>query len=635
MPSGSTIPRGSSSRRPSPTRRCARRFATLGRRGRVPALTPRPSAGRGRLVRGLRADDRRRGARVARTRRGTRRSLACGFRAVRPLTGEVGDYDELARTRRRRSHYVLLGEASHGTHEFYRERAEITKRLIAEAGFTAVAVEADWPDAYRVNRYVRGAGDDADADEALGDFERFPAWMWRNVEVAEFVTLLREWNDALAGGRPQGRVLRPRPVQPLHVDGGGVELPGADRPGRPPRGPRAALRLLRPVRPRSAGLRVRGRARGRRSRASSEAVQQLLELQRLAAEAARRDGHVDADRHFYAEQNARLVVERRGVLPGDVPRRRRELEPARPAHGRDARRARGAPGARRRAGEGRGVGAQLPPRRRTRDRARADRRAEPRPARARAGTRPATRCSSASPPTTARSPRHRTGAAPPSASASAARSRAAGRSCSTSATGPRSCSIPVRAAAAGAWSARSASSTGPRPSGMSHYFHARLADQFDAVVHIDATTAWSRWSAPASGRPASCPRRIHGASDHADGGQGAPTGIPPRPETGRRPQVRARRPRRLERAPALRGKENAFIDAHGYAGTGAGTSRSTRAPAGHEGPLQVPVGDFSAVHRCAILAAESRAGQRKYADVQLAAAHVHGMLEGLRTSSGR
>ncbi|MGZ6576422.1 MAG: erythromycin esterase family protein, partial [Solirubrobacteraceae bacterium] len=115
---------------------------------------------------------------------------------VRPLTGELTDYDWLIE-RAKAARFVLLGEASHGTHEFYRERAEIAKRLIAEAGFTAVAVEADWPDAYRVNRYVRGASDDRSADEALSDFRRFPVWMWRNAEVAEFVTLLREWNDAV------------------------------------------------------------------------------------------------------------------------------------------------------------------------------------------------------------------------------------------------------------------------------------------------------------------------------------------------------------------------------------------------------------------------------------------------------
>ncbi|HEY2539539.1 MAG TPA: erythromycin esterase family protein, partial [Stellaceae bacterium] len=66
--------------------------------------------------------------------------------------------------------FVLLGEASHGTHEFYRERARISQRLIEEKGFTAIAVEADWPDAYRVNRYVRAVSDDVDAVEALADF---------------------------------------------------------------------------------------------------------------------------------------------------------------------------------------------------------------------------------------------------------------------------------------------------------------------------------------------------------------------------------------------------------------------------------------------------------------------------------
>src|SRR5207248_3940822 len=97
--------------------------------------------------------------------------------------------------------FVLLGEASHGTHEFYRERAEITKRLIEEKGFNAVAVEADWPDAYRVNRYVRGEGDDKSAEEALGGFKRFPTWMWRNRVVVEFAEWLRGYNESLASGR--------------------------------------------------------------------------------------------------------------------------------------------------------------------------------------------------------------------------------------------------------------------------------------------------------------------------------------------------------------------------------------------------------------------------------------------------
>lgn len=103
----------------------------------------------------------------------------------RPLLELIGD-----------AQLVLLGEASHGTHDFYHERAEITKRLIIEKGFSAVAVEADWPDAYRVNRYVLGDGSDKNADGALEGFERFPTWMWRNTVVLDFVEWLRDTNSS-------------------------------------------------------------------------------------------------------------------------------------------------------------------------------------------------------------------------------------------------------------------------------------------------------------------------------------------------------------------------------------------------------------------------------------------------------
>ncbi|BDX33617.1 hypothetical protein TUM20985_41640 [Mycobacterium antarcticum] len=96
---------------------------------------------------------------------------------------------------------VLIGESSHGTHEFYQARADITRWLIEHQGFTAVAAEADWPDAYRVNRFVQGVGGDATADEALSGFERFPAWMWRNVVVRDFVGWLRRHNEL---GRREG-----------------------------------------------------------------------------------------------------------------------------------------------------------------------------------------------------------------------------------------------------------------------------------------------------------------------------------------------------------------------------------------------------------------------------------------------
>src|SRR5947199_4581909 len=95
---------------------------------------------------------------------------------------------------------VMIGEASHGTHEFYDYRAQITKRLIEERGFTAVCAEADWPDAWRVNRFVRGFGDDANAAEALAGFKRFPQWMWRNTVVLGFIDWLRQRNGKLPAG---------------------------------------------------------------------------------------------------------------------------------------------------------------------------------------------------------------------------------------------------------------------------------------------------------------------------------------------------------------------------------------------------------------------------------------------------
>ena len=89
--------------------------------------------------------------------------------------------------------FVLIGEASHGTREYYTWRAELTKRLIAEEGFSFVAVEGDWPDCARLDRWVRGAGHQP-VEQVLGGFERWPTWMWANQEVADFLAWLREWN---------------------------------------------------------------------------------------------------------------------------------------------------------------------------------------------------------------------------------------------------------------------------------------------------------------------------------------------------------------------------------------------------------------------------------------------------------
>jgi erythromycin esterase-like protein len=224
--------------------------------------------------------------------------------AARPLGGSAEDYDpllELVGDAR----FVLLGEASHGTHEFYRERAQITKRLIREKGFNAVAIEADWPDAYRVNRYVRGRSDDAETIDALAGFRRFPAWMWRNADVLDFVGWLRAHNDE--GGLRASKVgFYGLDLYSLHASMEAV-LVYLDRVD-----PEAAER----ARTRYACFDLYGEDTQAYGFASGlglgpscerEVVTQLVELRRSAAEYALRDGRIAEDDYFYAEQNARLV----------------------------------------------------------------------------------------------------------------------------------------------------------------------------------------------------------------------------------------------------------------------------------------------------------------------------------------
>jgi erythromycin esterase-like protein len=124
-------------------------------------------------------------------------------RQLEPQDGSARNHSSLLRLMGG-ARFALLGEASHGTEEFYRERCDITRRLILEKGYTAIASEADWPDAWRVNRYVRGLSDDADAGAALSGFQRFPAWMWRNTVVRDFVEWLRDYNTGLTPQRQIG-----------------------------------------------------------------------------------------------------------------------------------------------------------------------------------------------------------------------------------------------------------------------------------------------------------------------------------------------------------------------------------------------------------------------------------------------
>ena len=201
--------------------------------------------------------------------------------------------------------YVLIGEASHGTHEFYQLRADLTKRLIEERGFTAVAVEADWPDAYRVNCHVRGVGDDRSPEEALSGFRRFPAWMWRNEVVVEFVGWLQARNANLDASASRTGFY-------------GIDLYSLNSSID------AVIDYLDRVDP-EAAQRARDRyscfelfsrdadtygyltGTGAAEPCEDAVVEQLVELQRKTTEIASRDGRIAEDDSFYAEQNARLV----------------------------------------------------------------------------------------------------------------------------------------------------------------------------------------------------------------------------------------------------------------------------------------------------------------------------------------
>ena len=223
---------------------------------------------------------------------------------AQPLTGSPNDYEALLELIGD-ARIVLLGEASHGTHEFYSERAAITKRFIAEKGFTVITIEADWPDSSRVHRYVRGASDDANAGEALSGFRRFPTWMWRNTVVVEFVEWLREFNRRLdAKKAPAG--FYGMDLYSLHASIDAVlsylekvDLDAAkharrryscfDHFGREPHEYGYAATV------------------GAIESCEDEVVEQLVELQRKGAEFLSRDGEVAAEELFFAEQNARLV----------------------------------------------------------------------------------------------------------------------------------------------------------------------------------------------------------------------------------------------------------------------------------------------------------------------------------------
>ena len=200
--------------------------------------------------------------------------------------------------------FVLMGEASHGTHEFYQARIELTKHLIEEKGFMAVMIEGDWPDAYRIHRYLQGQGEANQSEAALEDFKRFPTWMWRNTTIPPFLQWLRAYNDKTAPTNKVGFY--------------GLDLYSLNTSMQ------AVIQYLKKVDPLAAEHAINHYAcfdhlnvdpqvygyltsSGVKKSCMNEAISELCEIQHRAFAYLKRDGVADEDDYFFAMQNARVV----------------------------------------------------------------------------------------------------------------------------------------------------------------------------------------------------------------------------------------------------------------------------------------------------------------------------------------
>lgn len=199
--------------------------------------------------------------------------------------------------------FILLGESTHGSQEFYQARADITQQLILNNQLSAIAVEGDWPSVYRVNRFVRWQGVDKTATQALADFTRFPMWMWRNTVVKEFVQWLRGYNK----GRPFEQ----------QVGFYGLDMYSLYESVA------QVLNYLDDVDPEAAKIARRrygclnhdsneqqygyGVKLGYRPSCEEEVVKQLVDLRKHAEQKAVASDNVTAEGLFQIEQNARLI----------------------------------------------------------------------------------------------------------------------------------------------------------------------------------------------------------------------------------------------------------------------------------------------------------------------------------------
>ncbi len=201
--------------------------------------------------------------------------------------------------------FVMIGEATHGTQEFYQTRIDITQQLILKKGFMGIAIEGDWPDVYNIHRYVQGQGSSNHWEAALESFTRFPQWMWRNTTIPPFIQWLRHFNDQL-----------PTPSEKIGFYG--LDLYSLNTSMQ------AVIDYLRKRDPESAE-RAKTRnacfeqhhinqqmygyltAAGIKKSCINEAIAELIELQHRSFEFLLQDGIAAEDELLFATQNARLI----------------------------------------------------------------------------------------------------------------------------------------------------------------------------------------------------------------------------------------------------------------------------------------------------------------------------------------
>lgn len=222
-------------------------------------------------------------------------------KSIEPITEQADKYATLLE-KIGEARYVLIGEATHGTHEFYRARIEITQELIKKKGFTAIAIEGDWPDAYQIHRYIQGKG--SDEKEALQGFQRFPTWMWRNATIPPFLKWLRDYNDQLT---PQEKIgFYGLDLYSLYSSAQAViaYLEKVD----PDAANRAKLRYgcfdHLTIDPQTYGYLT---SMGIKKPCIKEVIEELLDLQHHALEYIHKDGLAAEDEYFYIIQNARVL----------------------------------------------------------------------------------------------------------------------------------------------------------------------------------------------------------------------------------------------------------------------------------------------------------------------------------------